>query len=154
MVAVHDDAALLLHIEAGIVKHAANHHQLLVVDLQHVAVAQVGLNNLLAIEVATQVDVEDAQAVGRTSGDELLNGLFRLLTTLGKRPEADGAALFSHGLNLRRELQMVPCHVGGEGISGDTRLIELHVDRTRRVRHTGNEVLKAVLVERGQRLIA
>ena len=82
VVALHDEAAFLFNVQARIAKEAADDDQLLIVNLQDVAVTEPVLNGVLVVEGAAQVDVGDLQSVLWCSLKEPHDGLARLLAAL------------------------------------------------------------------------
>ena len=82
VVAMQYYAALLLDVKARIAKETAKDHEFLVVDLQDVAMANAILYGLLIVEIATEVDVENLQAILWRGVNEAHDGLLRLLTAL------------------------------------------------------------------------
>lgn len=72
VITLHDKPAFLLDVETRIAKEAADDDEFLIVNLEDVAMTEAILNGVLVVEVATEVDVEDLQAVFRCSLDELM----------------------------------------------------------------------------------
>ena len=75
VVLAEDEPALVLEIHSWITEHPADEHQFLVVNLQHVGALERLLDNLLGVEILTQVDVEDAHAVLGNGIEETVDGL-------------------------------------------------------------------------------
>lgn len=75
MVSAHDDTAFLLYVEAGVIEHAANDNELLIVDFKDIGMSDTLLKHLLVVEVATEIDVKNLQTVLRCRLKDLIDSL-------------------------------------------------------------------------------
>lgn len=65
VILAQDEPTLVFNIKAWITEETSNGHQLLIIDLKHIAAAQTLTDNLLAVEILAKIDVEYLQAVLR-----------------------------------------------------------------------------------------
>lgn len=75
MVSAHDDTAFFLYVETGVIEHAANGNELLIVDLKDIGMSDALPEHLLVVEVAAEVDVENLQTVLRRRLKDLIDCL-------------------------------------------------------------------------------
>ena len=85
IVLTKDEPALVLDVKTWITEETADGNQFLIVDLQHIATLQALADHLLGIEVLTQVDVENLQAVLGSMVEELIDRLTAYLVALSQR---------------------------------------------------------------------
>ena len=67
------------------------------------------LDNLLVVEILTEVDVEDSLTIFRGGIEETVDGITRHLVALRERSEADSTTLLCQCLYLWGEWDIVPC---------------------------------------------
>ena len=145
--------ALILNVQTRIAEEATDGNQLLIVDLQDIATLQALTDNILVVEVLTEVDVEYLQAITRCMVEEVVNHLAAHLTALSQRTPANGSGIASDLLDFIGEWDVVPSHALLDVVSRHALSIEAHLHRTSREAHLRHHILQLLLVQLAKSLI-
>ena len=135
VVLAQNEPALVLDVKAGIAKHATDKHQFLIVDFQYIATLERLLQYFLGIELLTQVDIENLQAVVRRGIEEFLDGRTADNVSLSQRTETNSTTVGGNLCDVVIEGDVVPSHVLLDVIGRDALFIKLHLHRTCWIRY-------------------
>ncbi len=132
VVLAQQDPALVLEIDAGVAKHAAHGHKLLIVDLEDVAAGHGVAQDLLVVESLAQIHVKHHEVVGILGHGvkETVDGVARHHVALGERAEAHGAGPLGELFELGGIGNVVPSHILLYLILGYAGLVDLHLHGT------------------------
>ena len=153
IVLTEDEPALVLDVKTRITEETTYGNQFLIVDLQDITTLQTLTDHLLGIEVLTQVDVENLQAVLGSIVEELIDRLAAYLVALSQRAPAYSSGIGSHLLDVVGEGDVVPCHTFLDVISRNTLCIELYLYGSCREVHTWHHILQLFLIQQAKRFI-
>ncbi len=149
IILAQQDPALVLQVNAGIAKHAANGNQFLIVNLQHVATLHRLAEHFLGIEVLAEVDVEYLQLAFtvRHGIKKTVDGFAGHHAALSQRAETYGTGFTSQAVKRKRIWNVVPCHAFLDVIARHAGIVQRHLYGARRIRHGFNQAVKSFLAE-------
>ena len=121
---------------------------------RNVATLEGLFDDVLGVELLTQVDIENLQAVVGSIVEELADGSPRRDIALSQRAEAYGTARLGYFGNLGSIGDVVPCHAFLDFIGRNAVARQGYLYRTCWVGYTGHEIVESVLLQGAEGLFS